>query len=107
MDMKYLQDILQQTDNLAQMEANKKKQLKEEMHMYKAYLQEQRKEEEKREKELDSMVQAEVCVCVCVCVCACACVCVCHKLHCNIDVSCLSKCFPLCITYMYNMYMHV
>ena len=62
MDMKFLQDLLQQTDNLAQMEADKRKQLREEMKMYKGYLEEQRKEEERREKELDSMVQAEVCV---------------------------------------------
>lgn len=60
MDMKLLQEMLQQTSNEDAERQQRKNELREEIKLYCEYLADQKKEEEKREKELNDMVTAEV-----------------------------------------------
>lgn len=60
LDMKILQQLLQESDNEAMGQLQRKRELNKEMHIYHEYLAKQKKEEEDREKELDALIQAEV-----------------------------------------------
>ena len=60
MDMKLLEQMLQQSTNQAQEHHQRKRELREEMKQYHSYLAEQQKEEEKKARELDAMVNTEV-----------------------------------------------
>lgn len=59
-DMKILQQLLQESDNEAMEHLQRKRELNKEMHIYREYLDKQKKEEEEREKELDALIQGEV-----------------------------------------------
>ena len=60
MDMKLLEQMLQQSTNQAQEQQQRKKELRDEMKRYQEYLAEQQREEEKKARELDAMVTTEV-----------------------------------------------
>ncbi|XP_065910618.1 cilia- and flagella-associated protein 53-like [Dysidea avara] len=60
LDMKILEQLLQETDNEAMEQLQRKRELNKEMAIYREYLAKQKNEEEKREKELDALIQAEV-----------------------------------------------
>jgi hypothetical protein len=60
LDMKLLEQMLQETSNEAMLQLQKKNTLKEEIQLYRNYLAEAEKEERQRELELDSILTAEV-----------------------------------------------
>ena len=60
LDMKILEDLLEQTRNEAQCQLQRKKEMREEMLQYRKHLEAVRKEEERREKELDEILNSEV-----------------------------------------------
>jgi hypothetical protein len=60
LDMKLLEQMLQETSNEAMLHLQKKNTLKEEIQLYRSYLAEAKREERQREQELDSLLSAEV-----------------------------------------------
>lgn len=59
-DMKILEDLLEQTRNEAQSQLKRKKELREEMLRYQEHLEAVCREEERRERELEEMLNSEV-----------------------------------------------